>query len=117
MGLKGLRMSVEDTLIMTLDRTMIDKSRVVGLSGHALERVSGVTGVMVPQFRRVTRSVLRPKTVGMTVRAKSASRFLLCPEGRELAKGGGVATRSRCDRERTELIIATHHNFRSPAVG
>jgi hypothetical protein len=49
----------------------IDKSGVVGLSRHALERVSGVTGVMIPQFRRAgwlaDRSVLRPR---MTIRAK-----------------------------------------------
>jgi hypothetical protein len=48
----------------------------------------------------------------MTVRAKSASRFLLSPEGRELAKGGGVATRSRCDRTHRTNHRSTH-NFRS----
>jgi hypothetical protein len=53
----------------------IDKSGVMGLSGHALERVSGVTGVMIPSFGGHDKSVLRPKTVGMTFRAKSASRF------------------------------------------
>jgi hypothetical protein len=75
--------------------------------------VSGVTGGHDTPVSAVTRSVLRPKTVGMTVRAKSGSRFLLSPEGRELAKGGGVATRFRCDRTHR----TNHHNFRSPAVG
>jgi hypothetical protein len=57
MGLKGLRVSIEDTPIVTLGRTTIDKSGVMGLSGQAVERVSGVTGVMILQFRSwLTRS-------------------------------------------------------------
>ena len=34
MGLKGLRISVEDTPIVTLDRATIVKSGVMGLCGH-----------------------------------------------------------------------------------
>ena len=52
MGPKGLRISVEDTPIMTLDRTTIDQSGVKGLCEHAVERVPGVTGSHDTQFRR-----------------------------------------------------------------
>jgi hypothetical protein len=57
-------------LRMTVDRSTIDKLGVMGLSGH----VSGArAGRHLESDGSVTGSVLRPKTVGMTVRAKSAS--------------------------------------------
>jgi hypothetical protein len=58
MGLKGLRMSVEDTPTMTLDRTTIVKSRVMGLCGHV---VGARVGRHLELDGSVTESVLRPE--------------------------------------------------------
>jgi hypothetical protein len=52
MGLKGLRISVEDIPTMTLDRATIVKSGVRAYVSTCLERVPGVTGSHDTRLRR-----------------------------------------------------------------
>jgi hypothetical protein len=73
MGLKGLRISVEDTPIVTLDRATIDKSGVMGLCGH-------VFGARVGRHWSHDTPVSEPD--GSVTR-----RFLLSPEVRSNRKG------------------------------
>jgi hypothetical protein len=84
---------------MTVGRATIDKSGVMGLNGHVVERVSGVTGSHDTPVSEPDGSVTR--------------RFLLSPEVRNNRKGGlndhKISARSIVSKTHR----TNHHNFQS----
>jgi hypothetical protein len=104
MGLKGLRLSVEGTLIVGIvdrSRHTGNKSRVKGLCKHALERVPGV---IYESDGSVANRYLGAKTVGMTVRARFASQSCYAPRGEETPRGVEWS-QTLCAAAVTEQII------------